>query len=155
MFDPDPQERLDELTEDDLTGHRLRGLEHRPDIQLLDGRANGGCGRGRGWCVAEMRMELFELPYLAIGSPTQIAVAGVLQIHTGDLLEATRRIEAGSQFIGERLIVNKTVGASRADGLFVEAHRISITAVDASHFGADQGGAVLKIVRAVLRPHLE
>ena len=40
MFDRDPQQRLDELTEDDLSGDRLRGLEHRPDIQLLDGRAN-------------------------------------------------------------------------------------------------------------------
>ena len=40
MFDRDPQQRLDELTEDDLAGHRLRGLEHRPDIQLLDWRTN-------------------------------------------------------------------------------------------------------------------
>ena len=45
MFDRDPQQRLDELTEDDLAGHRLRGLDHRPDIQLVDGRANGGGGR--------------------------------------------------------------------------------------------------------------
>src|ERR1700694_4285391 len=126
MFDPDQQERLVKATHDDLTGHRLSGLEHRPDIQLLDGRADGGCGRSRGWCVAEMRMELFELPYLPIGSPTQIAVAGVLQIHTGDLLEATRRVEAGGQFIGERLVVDKAVCASRADGLFVEADRRNI-----------------------------
>src|SRR5712675_1370251 len=55
MFDRDPQERLDELAEDDLAGHRLRGLEHRPDIQLLDGRADGRGGRCRDWCVAEMR----------------------------------------------------------------------------------------------------
>src|ERR1700716_2394524 len=140
MFDRDPQERLDELTEDDLAGHRLRGLEHRPDIQLLEGRANGSGGRCRDWCVAEMRMKLFELPHLAIGSPTQIAVAGVLQIHAGNLLEAMRRVEAGSQFIGERLIVNKAVCVSRADGLFVEAHRFNIAAVDPRDLGPDQCG---------------
>src|SRR6202521_3015090 len=98
MFDRDPQQRLDELTKDDLARHRLRGLEHRPDIQPLDGRANGSGGRCRDWCVAEMRMKLFELPHLAICSPTQIAVAGVLQIRTGDLLEATRRIKVGRDF---------------------------------------------------------
>src|SRR5882757_5645656 len=97
MLDRDPQQRLDELTEDDLTGHRLRGLEHRPDIQPVDRRANGSGGRCGDWCVAEMGMKLFELPHLAIGSPTQIAVAGALQIHAGNLLETTRRIEAGSE----------------------------------------------------------
>src|SRR5258706_8425969 len=148
MLDGDPQQRLDELTEDDLPGHRLRGLEHRPDIQPLDGGANGRGGRC-GWGVAEMRMKLFELPHLAIGSPTQIAVAGVLQIRTGNLLEATRRIEAGRQFIGERLIVNKTVGASRADRLFVEALGIKLPAFDPRYLGADQRGAVLEIVRAI------
>src|SRR6202166_2274614 len=65
MFDRDPQERLDELTEDDLAGHRLRGLEHRPDIQPLDGRANGRGGRCWDWRVSEMRMKLLEVPHLA------------------------------------------------------------------------------------------
>ncbi len=32
MFDRDPQQRLDEFAENDLDGHRLRGLEHRPYI---------------------------------------------------------------------------------------------------------------------------
>src|SRR5882672_12364041 len=72
MFDRDPQQRLDELTEDDLTGHRLRGLEHRPDIQPLDWRTNGSGGRCRDWCVAEMRMKLFELPHLAECAPAQV-----------------------------------------------------------------------------------
>src|SRR5712664_1818806 len=155
MLDRDPQERLDELAEDDLARHRLRGLDYRPDIQLLDGRANGGGGRCRDWCVAEMRMKLFELPHLAIGSPTQIAVAGVLKIHTGDLLEATRRIEAGSKFIGERLVVNKAVCAGRPDGLFVEALGIELPALDPRDLGADQCGAVLEILRAICRPDLE
>ena len=98
---------------------------------------------------------MFELPRLAIGSPTQIAVACVLQIRTGNLLEATRRIEAGSEFIGERLIVNKAVGASRADGMFVEALGIEFPAFDPRYLGADQCGAVLEIVRAIRRPDFE
>src|SRR6266404_1879264 len=100
-------------------------------------------------------MKLFELPHLAIGSPTKIAVAGVLQIHTANLLEATRRIEAGGEFIGERLIVNKAVCAGRANGLLVEVHRVNIAAVDASNLGADQRGASFEIVRAILRPYFE
>src|SRR6266436_3900667 len=102
-----------------------------------------------------MRMKLFELPDLAIGSPTQIAVAGILQIRTGNLLEATRRIEAGSEFIGERLIVNKAVCAGRADGLFVEALGIELPAFDPSNLGADQRGAGFEILRAILRPYFE
>src|ERR1700733_6798908 len=99
MFDGDPQERLDELSKDDLAGHRLRGLEHRPDIQPLDGRANGGGGRCRDCRVTEMWMKLFELPHLSIGSPTQIAVARVPQIGMRKLFEATRRVEARGQFV--------------------------------------------------------
>jgi hypothetical protein len=154
MFDYNSQQRLDELSEDDLPGHRLRGLEHRPDIQLLDERTNGS-GRCTDWCVAEMRIKLFELPHLAIGAPTQISVAGVLQIHAGNLLEAMRRIEAGSDFIGERLIVNKAVGAGRADGLFVEVLGIERPDFEASDLGGDQRRTVREILRAVLRPHLE
>src|ERR1700726_5134377 len=102
-----------------------------------------------------MRMKLLELPYLAIGSPTQIAVAGVLQIHAGNLLEAACRVEAGSEFIGERLIVKKAVRAGRADGLFVEALGIEFPAFDPRYLGADQRGAVFEIVRAIRRPDFE
>ena len=96
-----------------------------------------------------------KLPHLAIGSPVEIAVAGVLQIHTGSLLEAARRIEAGSEFIGERLVVNKAVCAGRVDGLFVETFGIELPALDPRKLGADQRGAVLEIVRAIRRPELE
>src|ERR1700738_1134769 len=70
----------------------------------------------------------------------------------GTLLEATGRIEAGSEFIGERLVVNKAVGAGRADGLFVEALGIELPAFDPRDLSADQRGAVLEIVRAIRRP---
>src|ERR1700681_2822941 len=99
MFDCDPKERLDELTENDLAGHRLRGLEHRPDIQLLDGRANGSDGRYRDWCVAEMRMKRFELPHLTDRSPAKIAAPRLPQIRVRDRIEAARRVEARGQLM--------------------------------------------------------
>src|ERR1700686_1537011 len=71
------------------------------------------------------------------------------------LFESTGRVEARGQFVGERLIVNKAVGAGRADGLFVEAHRVTITAVDTSKLGPDQRGAILEIGRTIRRPELE
>ena len=70
-------------------------------------------------CLAEMWIKLFELPNLAVGSPTDIAVARVPQIHMGELFEATRRVEARGQFVGERLVVDEAVCLGRADGLFV------------------------------------
>src|SRR6267154_3856423 len=104
MLDGDPQERLDEVTEDDLAGHRLRSLDHRPDIQLLGGRANGSGGRCRDWCVAEMRMKLFELPHLSSGSPTEVAVASVPQTQLGESLQPPRRVVTRGEFIRDRLI---------------------------------------------------
>ena len=73
----------------------------------------------------------------------------------GNLLKAARRIEAGSEFTGERLVVNKAVCAGRADGLFVEPFGIELPAFDPRNLGADQPGAVLEIVRAIRRPELE
>ncbi len=46
----------------------------------------------------------------------------------GDLLEAARRVEAGGELIGERLIVDKAVDARRADGLLVKALGIELPA---------------------------
>jgi len=71
----------------------LRGLEHRPDIQLLDGRANSSGGRCRDRCVAEMRMKLFELPHLAERAPAKIAAPRLPQIRAGERIEASRRVD--------------------------------------------------------------
>jgi len=45
--------------------------------------------------------------------------------------------------------VNKAVCVSRADGLFVEAHRFNIAAVDPRDLGPDQCGAVLENCPAI------
>ena len=51
--------------------------------------------------------------------------------------------------------MDKTVGAGRADGLFVEALGIELAALKACDLGAYQCGAVFEILRAILRPYFE
>src|SRR5882757_3131999 len=155
MLDRDPKQRLDEFAEFDLTRYGLRGLEHRPDIQPLDGRANGSCGRCRDWCVAEMRMKLFELPHLAIGSPPQVAVPGVSQVEMRYFIETTGRVEARSKFVGERLVLDEAIDAGRTDALLIESHSIDVTAFQARDLGSNQRGAVFEVLRALLGPDLE
>ncbi len=112
-------------------------------------------GPGAGSSVSQVRIHLLELPHLAVGAPTQIAVAGVPQIQMRDLLEAARRVEARGELVGERLIVDEAVGARRADGLFVKPLGVELAAFQAGDLGADQRGAVLEVLRAILRPDLK
>ena len=51
--------------------------------------------------------------------------------------------------------MDKAVCASRVDGPFVQAHRIKIAAFDPGNFSANQRGAVLEVLRAILRPDIE
>ena len=88
---------------------------------MLDARSDGAC-QARAWLLRpKLRIELIELPHLAIGSPAKIAAPGILQIRTSDLFEAARRVEPRGQFIGERLVVDEAVVAGRADSLLVQA----------------------------------
>jgi len=105
------------------------GLEHRSDIQPLDGGPNGSGARCRDRCVAEMRMKLFELPHLAVGSPTKIAAPCLPQIRVGDCIEAARRVKARGQLMGQALVLDEAVLARRVDGLFVEALRVQFPAL--------------------------
>jgi len=45
-------------------------------------------------------------------------------------LEATCRVEARGEFVGDSLVVDEAVYIGRADGAFVQAHRVKIAAVD-------------------------
>ena len=67
-------------------------------------------------------------------------------------LEATGGIEAGGQFIGERLVVHQAVVAGRADGLFVKTLGVELAAFEAGDLGAGQGGAACEVLRAVPGP---
>src|SRR5512134_228752 len=91
------------------------------------------------WLVLrQVRIEPIELPHLPVGSPANIAVAGVSEIYIRDLLEPTRRIEARRQFVGERLVLDKAVCLCRADSLLVKRHSIEHPVFDTSDLRPDQ-----------------
>src|SRR6516164_8969469 len=100
-------------------------------------------------------MELIELPHLSVGSPSEITPACISQVEMCDLLESTRRVKARSEFVGERLVVDETVCACRRDGALVEVHGIERASLDPGNLSADQRGAVLEVLWAVLHPEFE
>ncbi len=67
-------------------------------------------------------------------------------------IEATGRVEARSKFVGERLIVNKAVCASRADGLFVEALGVQFPRFLTREFGANQCRPICERCRTIVCP---
>ena len=69
-----------------------------------------------------------------------------------DLLETTCRVEAGSNLVSNRLIVNKSVGVRRVDGLFIKAFGIDQAPFYSRNFATHERGAVFKILRAMLCP---
>src|ERR1700720_4752780 len=133
----------------------MRCLQYRPQIQLLNRRADRA-SRSRYWrFFPEVWIQFFKLANLPCGSPTEITVPGVSHVRMGDRFNTTRRVEARRQLVGERLIVDKAVCAGRADGLFVEALGIEFAALNACDLGAHQRCAVFEILRAILRPNFE
>src|SRR5260370_23924618 len=136
MLDCDPHERLEDLAEDDLTRHGLRGPDYRSHLQLFDGCANG-CGR-RDRFFTEVRMDLFELSYLALGPPAKIAIPGVPQIEMRNLLEAACRIELRRQLVGKALVLDWTVRARLLNGPLVQTHGVELSIFNPGDFGLDQ-----------------
>src|SRR5262249_41069222 len=143
------------VLEDDLTGKRLGRSDRCGEIQPVDGRLGRGSLIPKHRLLAKVRMQLLELPHLAIGSPAQVAVTGVSQAQVRDPGEPTRPVETGGELVGYRLVVDEAVRASRVRGLFVQAHRVEITTLDAGNFGANQGRPVLEILRTMLCPEFE
>src|SRR6266567_1419555 len=113
MLDGGAQQRVDQLLEDDLAGNRLRDLEDRREVEMPDGRADGASRVGSWLDRAEVRMELVELPHLAVGAPEQVPVPGLPKIEMREPLDAPRRVEARSEFARERLAVDETVRPGR------------------------------------------
>src|SRR6202021_2015268 len=106
-----------------------------PDIQLLDWHANGGAGRCSGWCVAEVRMKLFELPHLSVSAPTCIASTSISQVKARDFIEIASCIEARGQLVRDGLVVNKTACPGRTDRALVEAFVVKLKPLNGGYFG--------------------
>src|SRR5428012_11747 len=120
---------------------------------MFDWRPDRVCRPRCSFVLPQLRIELIELLNLGLGAPPQISVSGVPHIGLGKRLEAACRIEACRQFVGERLIVNEAVGAGGADGLFVQLFGLELAAFNARDLGANQGGTVLEIFGAIVRPY--
>src|SRR5947208_6612681 len=122
---------------------------------MFDRRADRAPRAGPRLLFPELRERLIELSYLAIGSPAKVALTRLPQIHSGDVFEAARRVEARGELVGERLVVDELVGAGRADRFLVQAFGIELAAFDPRDLGSHEGGAVLEVLRAIRRPDLE
>ena len=109
----DPHQRLDQPGQQHLAGDGLRCLDHGRDIQL----GNRGARRRDGRAIRreQPRMQPLELPDFGVGTPAQIAIAGVQQIGVSDLLEPARCVETRRKLVGDRLVVDEAVGTRRAE----------------------------------------
>src|SRR5262249_50861351 len=96
-----------------------------------------------------------QLPYFAIGSPASVAVQGLPQIRIRNLVETALCIKARRNLVGNRLIVDESVGVRGADGLFVKALGLEHSAFYSCDLRTDQRGSVFKILWAMLRPNYE
>ena len=70
-------ERVDQFFQDNLARDGLRHLDHGREVEVFDRRRDRARRAGRRLFRPKVRIQLLELPHLAIGSPTQVAVAGV------------------------------------------------------------------------------
>jgi hypothetical protein len=69
-----------------------------------------------------------------------------------DVFEATHRIEARSQLIGEGLVMDEFVRARGLDRRFIQVLGIQFSAFDPGNLCADQRGTTLEVLGTVRRP---
>src|ERR1700704_3765065 len=97
MLDGNHHQRLDQLLEHDLAGHGLRHLDDRGEIELFDRRLDGWL-LDQGYLLSDSGVALVELRDLCLGAPAGVAVAGLVQIDIGHLVETAKVIESSCQF---------------------------------------------------------
>src|SRR5262249_12048198 len=100
-------------------------------------------------------MHSLKLTRLALGAPPEIAGAGVLQVGTGDRIEAARPVEARGDLMGDRFVLPEAGLAGGADRVFVQSHRLHLSTFDAGDLGANERRAIAEILWAALGPRLE
>src|SRR5262249_28553371 len=143
---------VDELFQNHFAGERLRDFDHRCEIEMFDRCLDRTRWTGHAVVLPQPRIQLVELPHLSVGSPSEITTPCVCQVEMCDFLEAARRVKAGSQLIGERLVVDEAVCLGRLDRPFVKTLRIQLATFQSGNLSTDKGGAVLEIFGAALCP---
>ncbi len=63
-------------------------------------------------------MELLELAHLPLSTPAQVAVTSISQIGVRNCLETAGRVKARGELVGQCFVLQKAVGAGRANGLW-------------------------------------
>src|SRR5215469_5587026 len=112
-----PHERVDQFVQDNLTRGRLRNPDNRSEVKMFDRYRDCSRRTRRRQFPPQVRVQLIELPHLAIGPPTQKTVAGVPQIRLGDRLKTARRVKPGGEFVSHPFVLNEAVLVRRTDGL--------------------------------------
>src|SRR6516164_1121699 len=102
--------------------------------------------------LPKARVQAVELSHFSICAPCCVTGTGVAQVGVGKLIEPACAVEGGSAFVGEALVVNEAVYASRADSHFVPAHGVKVTAFDPGNLGAYQCRTVFEVIRAIRGP---
>src|SRR4029077_10378277 len=129
VLDGRAHDSLDEFFQNHFARDCLGDFDYGRQIQELR-RRHDRAGRAPSWLLLpELGIELVELPYFAVSSPAEIAIPGLPQICIRDLVEASRRKEAGGKLARNRLIVNESVFVRRAHGLFIKTFGIEQAAL--------------------------
>src|SRR5580704_5773600 len=102
-----------------------------------------------------MRVARVELIHLSLRAPLLVAGSGISQISISDRCQTARPVKIRREFVGDALIVDKTVGACRSDGLFIKVFGFEQPAFNARDLSMDQRSTVFEICRAMLGPHFE
>jgi hypothetical protein len=87
----------------------------------------------------QVRVVLVELLHLPERAPAAVAVPRVAEIGVAVHLEAARQVEPRGHFKRQRFVLNKSVLASRLNGLVVQTHCIKVSPFETGDLGRYQG----------------
>src|SRR5215813_9928339 len=155
LLDSRSHKPIDKLLHDDLAGECLRDLDHRRDIELFDRRFDRPRWTRFALVQSQLRVELLELPHFSVGSPPEVAAPCVSEIELRDLLEAACCVKAGSQLVGERLVVDKAIRACRHDGAFVQVHGVERASLETGNLCGYQRCTIFEVLRTMRCPGLK
>src|ERR1700676_2860212 len=100
-------------------------------------------------------MVLIEMSYFACGPPLMVAISGIAQVEVRQFVEPTCSTEDRCGFMRNRLVVNKAVIARRADGDFIEVHRLAILIFNARNLSFKENGSAFKVDGTLICPNLK
>ena len=156
VLDRGAHERVDQLLQHDLARHGLRHFDHRREVQMLDRRADRA-RRPRYWLfLPEVRIELARVAAPSRRLPNADSSTGRPANTHGRSSRnhaprrSARRVHWRAPHCGQSRLRGPSGWPVRR-GCSASSSR----PFNACDLGADQRGAVLEILRAILRPYFE